>query len=238
MLLNPESRRRPLCRQVSRRCVVSTPSHVGVERPRGHRRIYYHVDNIQRYIRDALGIPNVMNWSIEADHHTVGSAFYSPSGKFLGFGDSGPNRPDRGEDGDVMAHEYGHAIHDDMVPGWGVFNSTTSRHEARAMGEGFGDALACILHQEGGGLFQPEVFEDWILAPAGLRRVDGVKQYPGEGTTGTTGDWVNQVHSDGEIWSATLWSAYLAAGGTARALRLAPRRAKSSCTRSSSTTFA
>ena len=46
----------------------------------------------------------------------------------------------------------------DIVPGWGVFNATTSRQEARAMGEGFGDALTCIFNQEGGGLFQPEVF--------------------------------------------------------------------------------
>ncbi len=70
-----------------------------------------------------------------------------------------------------------------------------------------------MLNQEGGGLFQPEVFEDWIFSPDGLRRVDGLKEYPGEGTTGTTDDWVGQVHNDGEIWSATLWSAYLAAGG-------------------------
>ncbi len=175
--------------------------------------IYYHVDKIQRYLQNTLGISNVMNWSIPCDHHTIGGAFYSPAGLFMGFGDSGPTRPDRGEDGDVMAHEYGHAMQHDIVPGWGVFNTTTSRQEARAMGEGFGDALTCIFNQEGGGLFQPEVFEDWIFGPAGLRQVDGLKEYPGEGTTGTTGDWVNQVHADGEIWSATLWSAYLAAGG-------------------------
>lgn len=178
--------------------------------------VYHHIDSFHRYLRTDLGITNVMNWSIEADHHTDvgGGAYYSPSQKYLGFGGSGPSRPDRGEDGDAMIHEYGHAMQHDIVSNLGLYNATTHRYEASAMGEGFGDAMTCIYFHEAGGIFQPEVFEDWIFAPMGLRRVDGTKQYPGEGTTGTTGDWVNQVHADGEIWSSALWNAYLAAGGS------------------------
>jgi len=177
--------------------------------------IYHHIDRFQRYMRTTLGITNAVAFSIPADHHAGnGGAFYSPASVSMGFGNSGPTRPDRAEDGDVMIHEYAHAIQDDLVPGWGASNTTTGRNEARAMGEGFGDALTCIYHQEHGGMYQPEVFEDWIFADVGgLRRVDGIKQYPGEGTTGTTGNWQGQFHSDGEIWSATLWNAYLANGG-------------------------
>ena len=187
--------------------------------------VYYHIDSLQRYIQQTLGITNVLNWSINADHHTEGGAFYSPSDKYLGFGDSGPTRPDRGEDGDVVAHEYGHAIQHDIVPGWGGINGATKRNEARAMGEGFGDILACVYYYETGGIFQPEVFEDWIFGAdpppgashtgPGMRRVDGSKAYPGEKTTGARGDWVrHSFHANGEIWSATLWDAFIALGGS------------------------
>ena len=186
--------------------------------------IYYHIDSLQRYIQQTLGIKNVMHWSIPADHHTTGGAFYSASGKYLGFGDSGPTRPDRGEDGDVVAHEYGHAIQHDMVPNWGQPSQKTKRNEARAMGEGFGDILACVYFYEAGGIFQPQVFEDWIFganpppgashAGPGLRRVDGGKTYPGESTSGADGDWeAGGSHANGEIWSATLWDAFVASRG-------------------------
>ena len=186
--------------------------------------VYYHIDSLQRYIQNVLGITNVMNWSIQADHHTKGGAFYSPPDKYLGFGDSGPTRPDRGEDGDVVAHEYGHAIQHDIVHNWGEISQKTNRKETRAMGEGFGDILACVYYYEAGGIFQPEVFEDWIFganpplgashAGPGLRRVDGGKTYPGEGTKGAVGDWISErFHANGEIWSATLWDAFIASGG-------------------------
>ena len=61
------------------------------------------------------------------------------------FSASGPCRPDRAEDAECIMHEYGHAIQNDQVPGWGVTNPTTGRDETRAMGEGFGDILACVF---------------------------------------------------------------------------------------------
>ena len=72
--------------------------------------------------------------------------------------------PDRGEDADAILHEYGHAIQDDQVPDWGVENPITHRFETSAMGEGFGDILACVFFAEKGGGFQREVFEDWVGA--------------------------------------------------------------------------
>ena len=173
--------------------------------------VYYHVDTIQRYIQ-SLGITTARNSQIKADAHDNSSsghgAFYSPDpdDKGIHFGDSGSCLPDRGEEADAILHEYGHAIQDDQVPGWGVKNPVTNREETRAMGEGFGDILACVYFAEKGGGFQREVFEDWVFGDrAGLRRVDGTKVYPT--------DWAGRVHADGEIWSASLWNIYRTIGG-------------------------
>lgn len=166
---------------------------------------YYHIDTIQRFIQ-SLGITTAHNSPINVIHHASQSyASYSPGDDTIRLGHSGSCRPDRGEDGEVMIHEYGHAIHHDQVPGWGGTNPTTGRNETGAMGEGFSDILACVFfapeYQ-----FQQEVFEDWIFGDiGGLRRVDGTKVYPG--------DWTGSVHQNGEIWSAALWNIYLALGG-------------------------
>jgi len=170
--------------------------------------VYYHIDTVQRYIQ-SLGITTAHNSPIPADAHdnsNGGGAFFSPLDGGLHFGDSGLCNPDRGEDGDVALHEYGHAIQNYQVPGWGVRSAVTGREETRAMGEGFGDILACIFFAERAGGFQREVFEDWIFGDmGGLRRVDGTKVYPT--------DWRNRVHDDGEIWSAALWNIYRSIGG-------------------------
>jgi hypothetical protein len=175
-----------------------------------HVMVYYHIDTIQRYIQ-SLGITTALNSQIEADAHDNSSipghgAFYSPGDLGIHFGDSDSCRPDRGEEADAIVHEYGHAIQDNQVPGWGVPNPVTTREETRAMGEGFGDILACVYFAEMSGGFQREVFEDWVFADrAGLRRVDGTKIYPT--------DWNFEEHDDGEIWSAALWNIYRMIGG-------------------------
>ena len=43
---------------------------------------------------------------------------------------------DDAEDAEVIVHEYGHAVHDAQVPGFG------SSEEAGSIGEAFGDYLA------------------------------------------------------------------------------------------------
>ena len=186
--------------------------------------VYYHIDTLQRYIQ-SLGITTAHNKQIEADAHDdscPNCAFFSPSDGGLHFGDSGNCRPNRASDGHVTYHEYGHAIQADQVPSWGGTNPTTGRQETRAMGEGFGDILACVSFAGHGGGFQRQVFEDWIFShpnpggwPTGLRWVDGTKVYPA--------DWVGSVHANGEIWSAALWNIYRTIGGDVAATRVAAR---------------
>ena len=185
--------------------------------------IYYHIDTLQRYIQNTLGITNANNRQIEADAHDNdggGGGFYSPGDLGVHFGDSGPCQPDRAEDADCICHEYNHATMDNVVPGYGpmqyvtgvgwmgVPNPTTNRRESRAIGEGFSDALPCIYFAPDHP-FQREVFEDWAFVPAGLRRVDETKHYPNV----TPNDWMDDEHADGEIWSAALWNIYRTIGG-------------------------
>ncbi len=110
---------------------------------------------------------------------------------------------DDGEDGEVIVHEYGHAVHDSQVPGFGA------SPEAGAIGEGFGDYLAvtvglAVAKKYGVAVRAPEVcVMDWDAisytrtTPHCLRRLDGNKLYPK--------DLVGEVHDDGEIWSRALW---------------------------------
>src|SRR5262249_32580208 len=97
--------------------------------------LYYHIDTIQRYIQ-SLGITTANNRQTNADPAVSGfSAYYSPIDKSLHMGVSRPCHPDKSQEGDAIIHEYGHAIQDNQVPGWGGTNPTTGRNETGAMGE-------------------------------------------------------------------------------------------------------
>ncbi|MFC7371440.1 M36 family metallopeptidase [Fictibacillus iocasae] len=158
--------------------------------------VYYHIDTLQRYIQ-SLGFSNINNRSIKANVNTYrqDNSFYSPSTKELTFGIGGV---DDAEDSGIIAHEYGHSIQDNQVPGWG--NSA----EGGAMGEGFGDFLGATYEDAAApGAFGTACVGEWDAAsysssnPPCLRRLDKNKVYPR--------DVVNQVHSDGEIWSQGLY---------------------------------
>ncbi|MCS6776655.1 MAG: proprotein convertase P-domain-containing protein [Chloroherpetonaceae bacterium] len=158
---------------------------------------YYHIDTIARYIQ-SLGFTNVQNRQTVINVNTItdDNSFYSPSTKQITVGSGGV---DDAEDAGVIWHEAGHAIQDNQVPGWG------GTSEAGAMGEGFGDYWAASAFA-GIGPNAPawDVYvAKWDAVsynpgnPPFLRRVDRNKRYPD--------DIVNQVHADGEIWSACLW---------------------------------
>lgn len=164
---------------------------------------YYYIDYCQRYIQ-SLGFTTVNNRQQIVGVNTIGedNSFYDPRTKRITFGSGGV---DDAEDAEVIWHEYGHAIQDDQVPGFGL------SREAGAMGEGFGDYWAASLSAQLSLGFQDECVADWDAVsysdtdPPCLRRVDGKKHYPE--------DLIGQVHADGEIWSAALWEIRSALGG-------------------------
>ena len=118
---------------------------------------------------------------------------------------------DDAEDAEVIVHEYGHAVHDAQVPGFG------SSEEAGSIGEAFGDYLAVSVGlwaaAQNGWAVQtpPACVADWdsvsytSTVPHCLRRVDGTK---------TVADVEGEVHADGEIWSRALWDIRTALGDT------------------------
>lgn len=161
---------------------------------------YAHVDRIQRFFQD-LGFSGKKGVNAEPQNvYTLplagfDNSFYSPADDIMVMGAGGI---DDGEDAEVIIHEYGHAIHDAQVPGWG------ETAEGGAMGEGWGDFLAgtwfAATSSDG---FQDACIADWDAVSYSeakvpcLRRLDSRKQYPK--------DIVDQVHADGELWSAFLW---------------------------------
>ncbi len=167
--------------------------------------IYHSVDSIQRYFHslgfdDDTGIPNgIRDFPTLAHAHwdNADQSFYSTGDDAIHFGDGGV---DDGEDADIIAHEFGHAVQHDQNACWGG-------GEMGAMGEGFGDYLAASFYAgDGDATFQAShaaCVGEWDAtsysgsSPPCLRRVDENKSYPG--------DWVGQVHADGEIWSRALW---------------------------------
>ncbi len=167
--------------------------------------IYATVDAIQRYFHslgfdDDVGVANgIRDFPTLANAHwnMDDQSFYSTGDNAIHFGDGGV---DDGEDGDIIAHEFGHAVQHDQNACWGG-------GEMGAMGEAFGDYLAASFFAGAGdATFQNSnaaCVGEWDASsyssanPPCLRRVDGSKQYPG--------DLVGQVHADGEIWSRALW---------------------------------
>jgi hypothetical protein len=109
---------------------------------------------------------------------------------------------DDAEDAEVIVHEYGHAVHQSQVPGYGT------SLDAGAIGESFGDYLSVTVgldaaQQHGWPVKADQAcVMDWdatsytSTVPHCLRRVD---------TNLTVADRRNQVHFDGQIWSRALW---------------------------------
>lgn len=170
---------------------------------------YFHADRAKRYLT-GLGFPGVMDFPIKIDAHdpSVGdNSYYDPGTKEMHFGEGGV---DDGQDPEIVLHEYGHAIQDNQVPGFGYTS------EGGAMGEGFGDYwAAALLDDQSASLLGAECIGAWdatawnpytgAFGTGCLRRLDNAWYYPQ--------DLRYEVHDDGEIWSASLWNLRGAVGG-------------------------
>ena len=152
---------------------------------------YFHLDNSQRYIQ-SLGFVNINNRVQPVDSHGLSGAdnsHYVPSTGHLAFGEGGI---DDAEDADVIWHEYGHSIQDNIVPGFGG-------GQEGQMGEGFGDYWAGSYSISRNPTFQiNRVFtwdgngETWSGRPL----INTALHYPA--------DCCGEVHASGTLWcSAT-----------------------------------
>ena len=176
---------------------------------------YYWVTQAQLYLQGlgfgaggSSGLPAVNKESqdVRINQYGADNSFSWDKHDLLRFGKGGV---DDAEDAEVIVHEYGHAVHDAQVPGYGT------SLDAGAIGEAFGDYLAVTvgLHvaaANGWPVKAPEpCVMDWdatsytSTVPHCLRRLD----------TGLTIEQRrNQVHFDGQIWSNALWDIRKALG--------------------------
>ncbi len=162
---------------------------------------YYGIDKAQAYIQ-SLGFTDVNNepQKLLVDTYAGDNSFYSPSKDTITYGIGGV---DDAEDLEVVWHEYGHAIQDAQVPGYGA------SEQAGATGEGFGDYWAVSMAQPTSGGFDDPCVMDWdstsytSTVPHCLRRTDTGK---------TVADMTGEVHDDGEIWSNALWDVHQGLG--------------------------
>jgi hypothetical protein len=180
---------------------------------------YFWTDRAQEYLRSlgfgsTLPPVNAESQDVRINQYGVDNSFFWDKHDYLRFGKGGV---DDAEDAEVVVHEYGHAVHDAQVPGFG------STVDAGSIGEAFGDYLAVTVGLDAARDFgwpvrapQPCV-ADWdstsytAEVPHCLRRVD---------STLTVADRTGEVHHDGMIWSAALWEIrqrYAALGLSSRA---------------------
>jgi fungalysin metallopeptidase (M36)/thrombospondin type 3 repeat protein/pre-peptidase len=178
---------------------------------------YYHVDRAQAYIQ-SLGFTNANNRQTTV--HTNVTLSVAEGGPDNAFYDTltgeivlSNGNVDDGEDGDLIVHEYGHAVQNDQVPGWGA------SPQGGAMGEGFADYLAAALDAQRAPspMFNPCIAE-WDelgaeLTPTMLpciRRTDSTLTAADVGP----GSICNaEVHCAGEAWSGALWAIRARLGG-------------------------
>jgi hypothetical protein len=166
---------------------------------------YYWVTEAQKYIQrlgftgapGALRAVNKESQDVRLNQYGADNSFSWDKKDLLRFGKGGV---DDAEDGEVIVHEYGHAVHDAQVPGFG------SSEEAGSIGEAWGDYLAVSVGLAVAGAPAKGVpaacVMDWdatsytSTVPHCLRRVD---------TNLTVANKTGEVHHDGMIWSRALW---------------------------------
>ncbi|MFF9849630.1 M4 family metallopeptidase [Streptomyces litmocidini] len=164
---------------------------------------YFWVNEAQEYLQ-GLGFGSELRGAndrvqpVRLNQWGADNSFFTDKKAEIRFGKGGV---DDAEDAEVIVHEYGHAVHNAQVPGFGT------SPEAGAIGEAFGDYLAVEVGANADAKYgwpmktDLACVADWdstgySAAPHCLRRIDGTKTYA---------DRVGEVHADGEIWSRALF---------------------------------
>lgn len=172
---------------------------------------YFWVNQAQEYLRSlgfgtSLRPVNAESQDVRTGQWGVDNSFSWDKHDLIKLGKGGV---DDAEDGEVVVHEYGHAVHDSQIPGFG------GSLEAGSIGEAFGDYLAVTVGLAAAAQYgwpsttPPACVADWdsvsytTSTPHCLRRVDTDKTYA---------DRIGEVHADGEIWSRALWDIRTALG--------------------------
>jgi hypothetical protein len=136
---------------------------------------YYWIDEACRWAKKELGVPEeaLDPFLVDARGSLDDQSWFDPITGELSFGVGGVSDA---EDGDIILHEFAHALLHRFVPDWA---EAVPWAEVWAIGEGFADFFSCcFLADRCGDELDPAVLGEWDAFPLGLeglRRVDGNK---------------------------------------------------------------
>ena len=180
---------------------------------------YFHIDRAQDYISQGSALtgreqpPDARRGERHPRRQLLLPAGFPQGAGSILFGLGGV---DDAEDGEIIVHEYGHAIQDNQVPGFG------ETPQGGAMGEGFSDYLAAAMSKRFAPSATPRRLHRRVgpLGTAGfptgvdppcLRRTD-LDLTAAQVGPGTACD--AEVHCAGEAWSGALWDIRTPVGTT------------------------
>ncbi|MEM9072654.1 MAG: M36 family metallopeptidase [Myxococcota bacterium] len=172
---------------------------------------YFHTNRVAEYFRDTHGlewsccgesniIDIVANY-VETPGVQFSNAFYSPSScsrsqcALMAFGQG---RQDFGYDGDVVYHEYGHAIVDvtARLSSFNVDPRLGVGYENGGLNEGFADYFSATITGD------PNL-ADYFAGAGELAGEGGLREL--DNTLRCADDLFGESHADGRIWAGALW---------------------------------
>ena len=163
---------------------------------------YFWVNQAQEYLQ-SLGfgstLPGIIeeSFSVKINQYGGDNSYQTDKPYRIRLGKGGV---DDAEDAEVIVHEYGHAVHQSQVPGYG------QSADAGAIGESFGDYLAVTVGLAAAGQYgwtvaaNPACPMDWDStsytdAPHCIRSFKANLQ----------ADATGGVHFRSQVWSQALW---------------------------------
>jgi MYXO-CTERM domain-containing protein len=174
--------------------------------------VYYHASRVYRYFREVHGYSSTKNHVAlanygEGSESTYDNAFFSPVGAndyLMAMGQG--NNVDLGYDGDVIYHEFGHSVIDniaqmtsqfEMMDEWGINTGPGGIHE------GLADYWAATITED---------------AVMGEYSLEGIQAGAGRDLTipkSCPADIWGEVHDDGEVFGSATWASRQAVGDAA-----------------------
>jgi hypothetical protein len=169
---------------------------------------YFHIDRMQRWI-EFLGFEDSVRFGLAVDVNG-GTTQNWPNGEFIedGLNTSArawfslvkPNNVYAAEDGDIVAHEYGHSLLQKKTEGrFQISEQKKNWSEAEAINEGFADywAWSSSSWQKRAPGFSPDCLEEWAALGRCIRRYASVSHrlYCAK----------NDIYVNGQIWSGILY---------------------------------
>src|SRR5262249_31240665 len=157
---------------------------------------YFHVNRVQGALQGMgyTGAKAILDrpQQVIVNAFAADNSFFNPSDKVIRYGAGGV---DDAEDGDVVAHEYGHALMDFIVPNYHAVDDG----DPGVLAEGFCDAQALLLPTGSTVRYDRHCLAAWDARGLGLdclRRTDTGKHNPEQRTPSR--------YPDSEIWSGAL----------------------------------